>query len=80
MELDKVKALIDTYYKAGRDRDETVRIVSAIPIDGEESEAFDYVDLLYQKAAETVTEPDYLTDLGNAERLVKPRFVKRKKA
>lgn len=71
MQLEEIKKLVDTYHKAGRNHEECVAIVSAIPIDGEQSEAFEYIDFVYQKAPEALAEPDYLTDLGNAERLVR---------
>ena len=48
MELNEVKQLIDTYRTAGKSRDDTVAIVSAIGINGEASEAFEYIDLKYK--------------------------------
>lgn len=54
MEITEVKQLIDTYHAAGKSRDDTVAIVSAIPINGEASEAFEYIDLIYQTNRENV--------------------------
>lgn len=64
MEIKEIKTLVDTYRAAGRSREDTVDIVSAISINGEASEAFQYIDLKYKAAL-----PDsfHLTDAGNAE-------------
>ncbi len=68
MDIPEFKELIDTYYAAGKSREETVAIVSAIPINGEASEAFEYIDLQYQKI---LALPNFnLTDAGNAEHII----------
>lgn len=67
MELMEIKQLVDTYHAAGRSREDTVAIVSAVSINGEESEAFEYVDLVH-KSEPAQSEVEYpLTDSGNAE-------------
>lgn len=65
MEMGEVKKLVDTYHEAGRSREETVTLISGLPIDVEDAEVFEYIDLVYQKAPAL----DYhLTDMGNAKR------------
>lgn len=67
MELNEVEQLIDTYHAAGKSREDTVAIVSAIPINGEASEAFEYVELKYKAELEMGLTDYHMTDAGNAE-------------
>lgn len=67
MELNEVKALIDTYQAAGRSREDIVSVVSAIPINGEAVEAFEYIDIKYKTTADRELTTYHLTDSGNAE-------------
>lgn len=66
MNIEELKALIDTYHEAGKSRDDTVAIVSALPINGEASTAFEYVDTVYKATGKGLGEFN-LTDAGNAE-------------
>lgn len=67
MEIPEVKQLIDTYHAAGKSREDTVAIVSVIPINGETSQAFEYIDLKYKATASRELIEYNLTDTGNAE-------------
>jgi putative DNA primase/helicase len=67
MELNEVKQLIDTYHSAGKNREDTASIVSALPINGEEVEAFEYIEFRYQSTSEKELTLYNLTDAGNAE-------------
>ncbi len=67
MEIPELKQLIDTYHSAGKSREDTVAIVSAIPINGETSQAFEYIDLKYKATADKDLTEYNLTDAGNAE-------------
>lgn len=71
MELNEVKKKTEELYRKGVSRDNVVMVISALPIDGETSEAFEYVDLLYKTASEKPPSHFNLTDVGNGERLVK---------
>lgn len=66
MELTEAKSIIDTYRAAGKTRDQTVEMVSLLPLNGEASDAFKYVDLKYQTTP-GITDIFNLTDAGNAE-------------
>lgn len=70
MNLPEVKHLIDDYCTQGKTRLEVIEIVSALPINGESSDAFEYVDLKYQVSGDDIASLN-LTDYGNAERLVR---------
>ena len=67
LELDEVKGLIDTYHAAGKTREETVTIVTAIPTNGIEVDALEYADLKYATAPGQDLAEYHLTDAGNAE-------------
>ncbi len=67
MELNEVKTLIDTYHAAGKNREDTVKLISAIPINGESVLAFEYVELKYKAVPGRELTEYNLTDAGNAE-------------
>ena len=70
MNLPEIKRLIDDYQTQGKTRLEVVEILSALPINGESSEAFEYIDLKYEVSGDDTATLN-LTDYGNAERLVR---------
>ena len=65
MELPEIKRLIEDCHTQGKTRLETVTFISTLPINGEASDAFEYIDIVYETA-----QAYNLTDLGNAERLI----------
>jgi len=69
VELDEIKQIIDTYKAAGRTREDAVNMVSALPLNGDQVKAFEYVDETFS-IEEGVTDFN-LTDAGNAEYFTK---------
>lgn len=67
MELEEAKQIVDTYKAAGKTRSETAEMISALPLNGHELEAYEYLERLYSRREE----PFNMTDYGNAERFVK---------
>lgn len=65
MELDEIKQIIDTYKAAGKTREETVEMVSALPLNGDQVKAFEYVDDTF--STDGGVSDFNLTDAGNAE-------------
>lgn len=65
MELDEIKKIVDTYKAAGKTRDEAIEVVSALPLNGDQVKAFEYVDGTFS-LQDGVTDFN-LTDAGNAE-------------
>lgn len=65
MEIPEIKSIIDAFHAASKSREETITIISALPVNGEASEVFEYCELVYKG---TVIPNDYnRTDAGNAE-------------
>jgi hypothetical protein len=47
VELEEVKKIVDAYKIAGKSRDETSEMVSALPLNGDQVKAFEYVDEVF---------------------------------
>jgi len=67
MDVQEAQQLVDTYHAAGKSREDTVAIVSAISINGEAVEVFEYVELKYKAELEMELTDYHMTDAGNAE-------------
>ena len=65
MEIQDAKLYVDTFHKDGHPREETVELISALPVNGERSEIFEYIELVYQSAPEVATLN--FTDAENGE-------------
>ncbi len=67
MEIQDAKKYVDIFQKDGHSREETVDLISALPVNGERSELFEYIEIKYQTTpCRELTEYN-LTDAGNAE-------------
>lgn len=66
MEIADVKQIIDTYRVAGKSREETIEVISALPVNGERHEIFEYCDLVYKTTPSIIGTLNY-TDAGNGE-------------
>ena len=65
MELTEIKEIVDVYRAAGKSREETVAIISAITVNGGSSDIFEYCDMVFKS---TTLQGDFnLTDAGNSE-------------
>ena len=70
MNLPEAKDIIETYRQAGKSREEIVIIISGLSPNGETSDIFEYIDMVYQTDID-IQQDDYnLTDAGNAEYFV----------
>lgn len=70
MEIQEAKDIVEVYRQAGKSREDIVTVVSGLPLNGDASDVFEYVDLIYQTETD-IQEEDYnLTDAGNAEYFV----------
>ncbi len=65
MELQDAKKFVDVSYDAGRSREDTVVLTSALPVNGERTDLFEYIDLKYKTAP--IVETLHFTDAENAE-------------
>jgi hypothetical protein len=52
MDISEAKRIIETYRIAGKNREQTVEMVGALPLDGVSIDAFRYVNMLYETAFE----------------------------
>lgn len=66
MTLDEAKVKIQDCRRKGLSREDCVSLISALPLNGDEADAMEYVDMVYHTTVEAFNR----TDLGNAERLV----------
>lgn len=66
MEIYEAKAFVDVCYDAGRPREQTIELISALPLNGESSEVFQYVDTKYNSTNIDSLKYNF-TDKENAE-------------
>lgn len=69
MDVQDAKKYVDTFFKDGHSREETVELISALPLNGETADVFIYIDTKYQTTSKDLNEYN-LTDAGNAEYFV----------
>lgn len=65
MEIQEVKKYVDTFHRDGHSREETVELISALPVNGERTDLFEYIDLKYKTT--TLVETLHFTDAENGE-------------
>lgn len=68
MDVAEAKRFVDVSHEAGRSRDETAELISILPINGERSEVFEYINTKYLTLPEVTTYN--FTDAENAEYFV----------
>jgi len=66
MEISDAKIYVDVFYRDGHSREETVELISALPVNGDRSGIFEYIELKY-KSAPTQIETLNFTDAENGE-------------
>lgn len=66
MEITEAKQFVDICIEAGRPRDKTVELISALPLNGDTLSVFEYIDLKYKMAPESIDTWNF-TDAENAE-------------
>jgi len=66
MEIQDAKRYVDVFHRDGHSREETVELISALPVNGERAKIFEYVDIKYKSAPNQV-ETLHFTDAENGE-------------
>lgn len=66
MDLYEAKHFVDAFIEAGRTREKTVELISSLPLNGDSSKVFEYVDIKYSEAPAQVDTWNF-TDAENAE-------------